>query len=791
MESAIVDLRHALRRLRKRPLYATLAALTLALGVGGTAAVYSLVRTLLLEPLPYAAQAELAEFWMPQDWSEREYATLSAADLPGVTGLAAWRDLDLTFATADAPAQLLQGVGSSATLFDVLGVQPLLGRAFEEGEDQVGAAPVAVLSYGLWQQLGSDPGLIGQSLNLGGIARTVVGVMPRTFWFPDPSVRVWVPMRMSPDNGAGMYVFIARLPGGAEGPAAGPALTRITELLDEQFDYPPDWNKLAAPALTPLRDVLVSGVRPVLLATLAAMGIILLIACANVAALMLGQVDARSTELAVRSALGANRRQLLQQVLAEAAGLGVLAGVCGAVIAVAAFRVITTALPLGALAERATLDWTVFGAAMLIALTAALAVALVPALSLWRGDLRAALSSTRTVGIGGRGGRIENGLVVIEVALAVLMAAGAALLIRSVANLRAIDPGVSTSGVAVVDIVAGAEFDHAGRQRLLRDLIPLLEDVPGVETAAAIQRLPLRGGGDNWGIVVRGAEDAEVTTTAYRMVTPGYFDAMDLRVLSGRTFEAADEGAETMVVINRALADKYFPGVDPVGRLINTGYDATWARIIGVVENAADARLTDGPIPSRYMFIWQMPYSRGEWSLVLRTSAGRDPRDVLAEARSVVQRTAPLAAVQTVTTMSEVFEQAMGPARQLMGLLLLLAGLAIALGAVGVYGVVSHFVHRRRRDWSIQLALGLRPVRLIGHIVRRGGGLVLLGSVVGVLCSVVAMRLLASFLYGVAATDPAAFALATLTLLAIGIFAAFLPAWRASRTDPAAVLREQ
>jgi putative ABC transport system permease protein len=790
LERWVVDVRYALRRLRKRPTYTLLAVLTLALGVGGTAAVYGLVRTLLIDPLPYAEESDLAAFWMPYDWSQAEYLLLSSSLPPEVAGLAAYRPLDLTHTAPGAPAQLVKTIGASATLFDVLGVRPMLGPGFRPGDDRPGAETVAVLSWGFWQELGGDPEIVGRTVDLAGVPVSVVGVMPRDFWFPDATVRVWLPLPMNPENRSGNYAFIARFDGGAGGTAAATALPKLTRMLDEQFDYPPQWNKLASPVLAPLRDTLVASVRPALLATLGAMAIILLIASANVAALMVGQVEARTTEMAVRQALGASRRQLLQQVLAEAGALGMGAGIAGAVVAVATFGVLTSALPLGALAARATLDWSVFLTATAIALAAALAVSLVPAVALWRGDARDALATARTAGVR-RGGRLESGLVIVEVALAVLMAAGAALLIRSVANLRAIDPGVNTRDVAVLDIVFGTEFDAAARQRLLRELRPQLEALPGVRSAAATQKLPLRGSGENWGISVRGVEAEEATTTSYRIVTPGYFDVIDQRIEAGRAFEERDVNGETVVVINRPLADRYFPGEDPLGRYIGTGYDTTWARIIGVVEHAADAGLTDEPSPSRYMLHAQLPFAPEGWSLVLRTEPGYDPGAVLTGARDVVRRAAPGVAVQTTTTMAAVFDIAMGPARQLMGLLLLLAGLAITLGALGVYGVVSHFVQRRRRDWSIRMALGLRPARLIGDIVRRGGVLVALGIAGGLIASTLFIRVLRSFLYGVGAADPIAFLLATTTLLAIGLFAAFVPARRASRADPAAVLREQ
>lgn len=789
LEGLILDLRHAARRLRRRPTYTALAVATLALGVGGTAAVYGLVRTVLVEPLPYASPGDLVRFWVPGDWSRAEYGALRA-DLPAeLTGLAAYWESDVTYQPAGAPARLVEGVEATSTLFEVLGVAPLLGPGFQDGDDRPGAAPVVVLSHGLWRELGGDPALVGRTLVLGGIARTVVGVMPPGFWFPDPSIRAWLPTRLPPTNRGGLFALVGRMRDGTGEDARAAALSRITPILDEQFDYPAQWDKLASPALDPLQQALTAGVRSALLATLAAMGIILLIACANVAALMLGQVSERRTELAVRSALGAGRRRIVGQLGAEALVLGLAAGVAGALVAAAAFVILTRALPLGALAEQATLDWGTWGAALAIGTGAALAVALVPGLAQWRSGPGAGLAGARTSGIAGRG-RLESGLVVAEVALAVMMAAGAALLLRSVHELRAIDPGIETEGIAVLDLVAGEEYDAGARKRLVGDLVREAGALPGVRTAAAIQKLPLRGSGDNWGIAVEGRPDAERSTTAFRIVTADYFEAIGQPLRAGRTFDASDADGETVVIINRTLAERYFPGEDPLGRRIGTGYDTTWATIIGVVEDAADGALTEGPAPSRYMLAPQLPLAPSVWALVLRTTPGQPPEAVAEAARSVVQSVAPGVAVQTATTMEAVFEGAMGQARQLLGLLLLLAGLAMALGAVGVYGVLSQFVHRRRRDWGIRMALGLRASHLVGRIVGRAGVLIALGVAAGLLASTAVLRILATFLYGVATTDPAAFAMATLAIVVVALTAALIPARRASAIDPATVLRD-
>jgi putative ABC transport system permease protein len=533
-------------------------------------------------------------------------------------------------------------------------------------------------------------------------------------------------------------------------------------------------------------------VRPTLLAMLGAMALILLIACVNVAALMLGQVDSRGTELAVRSALGAGRQRLLRQQVVESLVVGVLAGLVGAVLALLGFRFLVGALPLGALVGTAVVDWTLFAAAMAIALLAATLVALVPGVSVARSDLQARLTRSRTGGVAGRGGRLESVLVVAQVALVLLMVSGAALLIRSVGNLRAIDPGLDVRGVAVVDLVVPATTPSAEQPRLVRELVEAAGAVPGVAYAGAAQPLPLRGGGNNWGIGIEGRSDLGETTTYFRVVSPDYFQTMGIRVRSGRALLETDRLAteEGVVVINQALADRYFPGADPLGQRI-AFMPGRWDRIVGVVDDVAEGQLTDDPEPARYMLYEHVPWLRPSHSIVLRAEGGRDPAALLDPARRAIQAAAPGVAVQELTTMENVFNRAIGPARQVMALLSLLGALALVLGVVGVYGVVSHFVIRRRRDWGVRIALGMRPARVVRQIVGRGGALVGSGIAIGLIGFLVLARLLASFLYGVEAADPLALLGAAAILLGAGLLAAFLPARRASHIDPALVLREQ
>ena len=790
LESWIMDVRYAARRLMARPTYALLAVLTLALGAGGTAAVFSVVRALLLDPLPIAREDQVGVFWFNGSWNEAEFLHLRGS-IPGFQRVAAYRPNDLTLEVTGAPMRLVEGMAVSSELFDVLGTPPALGRTFRAGEDAPGAELVVVLSHSLWQELGSDPAIVGRPLRLGGVTRTVAGVMPRGFWFPSPTTRVWSAAQMSPQNMSGRYTLVGRVADGFSLEHMADPLNALTRMLDARFQYPnPQWDKRSNPSVVPAREFFVGDVRPGLVATLAAMAVILLIACANVAALMLGQVDARATEIAVRSALGANRSRLLQQLVSESLLVGVLAGVAGAALAWVGFTVLVSSLPLGALADNAVLDWTVFWASMAAALAAAILVATVPGVALWRGSsLQSTMATTRTGGVSGRGGRLEGGLVIAQMALAVLLAAGAGLLIRSVANLRAIDPGVAVDRLVVLDASMPLRLTPAERRQAIEAVLPALASLPGVTRAAAAQKLPLRGSGDNWGIRIQGRPDMQQATTAFRMVTRDYFDTMGMPIRRGLGFTPSDrEGSERVVVINEAAAAKFFPGEDPVGRILQT-FGEQGERIVGVVANAAEARLTDAPVPARYMLYDHVPPVSYQVSFVLNTSPAGVPA-LLDLARSTIAREGTQLALQEMTTMRNIFERAIGPAGQVVTLLTLLAGLALVLGAVGVYGVISHYVGRRARDYGIRIALGQPPARVVQQVVARGAALVAIGSAIGIVAAILMTRLLATMLYDVRPTDPMAMGGAVVLLLLVGMLAAFLPARRASLTDPAVVLKQ-
>jgi putative ABC transport system permease protein len=790
LETLMMDLRYSARRLMRRRTYALMAVLTLALGAGGTAAIFSIVRAVLIEPLPIADEEHVGVFWFTGSWTEEEFLHFRGR-FPGFARVAAYRPQDVTLETPGQPLRLIRGVAGSSELFDVLGTAALFGRTFGTTDDVVGGERTAVLSHGLWEELGSDRSIIGRQLPLGGTPHTVVGVMPRGFWYPTPEVRVWVTTPLSPERRSGVYTLIGRSDG-VPADQMGVAVQRLVKELAERFRYPAQWDKTQNAGITPVREHVLGDVQPSLVAALAAMALILVIACVNVAALMLGQLGGRSTELALRSALGAGRQRLLQQIVMEALLLGLIAGVAGAALASAVFALLRQSLPLGDLAARATLDWTILWVAIAIALAASVATALVPAAAMWRRNPRAQLATVRTAGVGERGNGIEAGLVVGQIALAVLLAGAAGLLIRSVGNLRGIDPGIDPRGVVVADATLPTQLSHAERRRTVAQALSVLETVPGVKAVASTQKLPLRGSGDNWGLRVEGKPELDGGTTAARFVSHAYFRALGVPVREGRDFLPTDrEGTERVVIINEALAAKYFSGESALGRLVRSGFGDTTERIVGVVANMAEAGLTDGAVPARYMLLDQVPIASYAVSFVVTADQPEHIASIIDGTRRALQYEARNVALEQVTTMDSIFDLAVGAPQRVAVLLSLLAGLALLLGAIGIYGVISQFVSRRTRDYGICLALGLPPQRVIGQVVGRGLVLAVSGSVLGLVAVMVSAEWLSTLLYGVRPSDASALLVAVSLLLITATLASVLPAWRASRTDPATVLRQQ
>ena len=623
----LADVRYAMRRLVSRPAYSLLSVLTLALGVGGTAAVFGIARPLFVDELPYANARTTGTFWMPGWWTEEEFLYMRDK-FAGFSAVGAYRPSDVTLRNGDAPARLVPGVQVTAELFDVLGARPMLGRPFHKGDDAQGSASVAMISYGLYQELGGTADIVGKQMMLNGVSKTIVGVMPKQFWFPSPDIRIWSVNALDPEGRNGSYALVGLPARGFDVHRMTAPLAQITRTLGERFHYSPQADKTQNAKITPLRDELLGAMRPAVIATFASMSLILLIACANVAALMLGQVEGRATELAVRAALGATRGRITQQLLIEALLIGIGAAVLGGAFAAVGFRMLARSLPIGAWADSAAFDWTLFAAALVIGLVAVLLVVMVPAVALWRGDLRDALNRARTGGIQGRGGRLERGLVVVEVALAMLIATGAGLLVRSVSNRYAIDAGINPVGVGVIDVSAGPELRSRDRARTIEAVVRELAQLPGVKYAGAAMKIPLRGGGDSFDITAPGLDSKEERFTYFRVATLDYFKTMGYHLRSGRLFTSADaaDTAHVSVVINEALAKKYFPGQNPIGRVIGGGFNAPQT-IIGIVADAAEADLKTEGEPARYYLASTVPWFSPGAAFVVRTRTSRRRND--------------------------------------------------------------------------------------------------------------------------------------------------------------------
>lgn len=797
VEQWIRDARFSARRLLRRPMYAALAIGTLALGVGGTAAIFGIARAILLNPLPYQEPDRVGLFWAPQDWYQQEFAYLRG-NTPGFTEISQYRPHAVTLELGNSAARLVPSVSSSHELFSVLGVRPLLGRTFESGDDVLGAEPVVVVSYGLWHDLGSDPAILGTPMRLDGKSFTVIGVMPRGFWFPSPAERVWIAEPVKAEERIGNYALVGRVaPGNSLDNMAGP-LAALTKMLGERFTYSPQWDKTKNASIKSAEEVSIRPLRPAIVATLVAMAMILLIACANVAALMLAQVEGRSVELAVRSAMGADRKRLTAQLVTESLILGVSAGLSGAVVAIGSFRLLVKALPLGAWAETAALDWRVFLLAITVAVGSALVISLVPVLALWRGQLRGSLVSGRTTGIVGRGVRLESALVVAEVALAVLMAAGAGVLARSVSKLYAIDPGIRSHGVGVVDLVLPSDLADGERKRIVADLRERVRAIPGIENAGLVQMAPLRAPAWNAGISIEGKQGLDGQTTLIRIISPGYLETLGVTMAQGRGMtetdllsDPTDTASTGVAIVNEALAKKFLEGESPIGRWVNSGFGPGRLVMIGVVGNVAEAGLTDAPAPVRYIPYTAIPFTSQSQTLVFRVTGNQDLVPFLETVRRTINEASPRIAIAQASTMDMEVARAVGPVRQVMTLVSLLTGLALLLGAIGIYGVMSHFVLRRKRDWGIKLALGLAPRQVVSSVVGRGTRLVAAGIGIGLAGFLLVGRLLRPLIYGIGAADPAAIAIAAGALMLVGVVAAFLPAARAGRTDPAVVFRDQ
>jgi len=808
MDPFLRDLRYALRSLAKAPGFTLIVLLTLALGIGANTAIFTVVNGVLLRPLPFAQPSRLVV--VRETYGAGQVGSVSGPNLldwrersRDFTGLTAIRVSTRALVGDGEPEEILTAMVTS-DFFTLFGVAPALGRGFAPGEDR-GTGTVVVLSDGLWRsRYAGDPGILGRTVVLSGQPYTVIGVAPPGFDYPG-QVRAWLPIELGVGRAADRtnhgYFVIGRLAPGVTLERAAEGLQAVARQLEREN---PVSNAGRGVELTPLAGDTVGKARPVLLLLSGAALFVLLIACANVANLFLARAGTRQRELAVRAALGAGRWRVARQVLVEGVLLALCGGVLGLLLASWGVDLLLAVRPRGIprldeiALDRATLAFT-----LLVSVAVGVGFALFPALTLSRGDPADAFRGEgRGVTAGRGGGRFRSGLVVAQVSLALVLLAGAALLVVTVRQLTRIDPGFEPAGAVTFQftIPPGKYPDQARHGDYLRRVLREVRRVPGTRAAGATFYLPL-GNGDVTGDFTL-AEDPPAAPgrerfAGFRMVTGDYLGAMGIALRRGRLLGAEDrEGAPHVAVVNQSLVRQAFPGQDPIGRRITFGDgrdDADWMEIVGVLADVRNSGLTVDPAPEIYVPLAQI--TKDLWavfailpvSVVVRTDA--DIETLGPAIRSAIRAVDPEQPVTGPQPAEQLVASAV--ARQRFGMLLLLGfgGLALLLAAVGVYGVMAYAVSQRTRELGIRLALGARPAAVRALVMRQGLGLAGAGLAVGLLGALLLGRLLVSLLYGVAPSDPAVLAAATLLLAGASALACLVPAVRATRVNPVDALR--
>jgi predicted permease len=815
IEQLIEDIRFGLRMLRKSPAFTLVAILTLALGIGANTAIFSVVDAVLFRSLPYQNSSRLiwATNFIPHEGQNMVFAdeyTAWRTQTHVFDGIAAYSTLaEYTLTGAGAP-QRLHGARITASFLNVLGVNPQLGRNFLPQEDRPAGPNAVLLSDAIWRSaFAADPGVVGRAIQLDDTPYTVIGVLPRDFEFLDNSPSdVLVPFQLADSSiqiSAGkvrMMVFplrvVARLRPGA-------ALAEVAAELNEvnkrvQDGIPPRLKALAGGQAQVffLHDHEIGDVRPALLVLLAAVGFVLLIACANVANLQLARAAGREKEVAVRGALGAGRWRLARLLLTESCAVALAGGAAGLLLAVWTTRLIRRFAPASIPhLQTVHLDLRVLAFTLIVSLLTGILFGLAPVLAAFRVSLDTALkdagphSSTGTR-------RIQRALMVVEIALSFVLLIGAGLLMKSFHQLTAISPGFDPQGVLTAQIALPLDqYQSMDQQRaFFSQLAPRLQALPGVVSAGVTANIPLRGNSMIMVVQIEGRPPADFTsanipTTSLNAVSPGYFAALRVPLLEGRYLDERDGlDAPNAVVVNQAFVRQYFPKEDPIGRTFTagmgpaTGGPQKWA-IVGVIGDTKQQGLASDVMPEATASALQWP--RFMMSLVLRASV--NPSSLVSAVRKQVSDLDKNLPVYGVQTMDEVLSAEVASQRFNAVALAGFAGLALLLAGVGVYGVMAYAVSQRTHEMGVRIALGAGPGRVLRMVMNQGLRLALIGIVLGLAASFALTRLLTGLLFGVRASDPATFVIVTITLLAVTIAACWIPARRATRVDPMVALR--
>ncbi|HLM55649.1 MAG TPA: ABC transporter permease [Pyrinomonadaceae bacterium] len=801
------DLRYGLRGLLKNPGFTAVAVIALALGIGANSAIFSVVNTILLRPLPYKDPERLVTVW--EEAAKSGYPR----DTPAAGNYVDWRDQNQVFegmaALADESFNLtgsgeperIDGRRVSASFFPLMGVEPRVGRAFLPEEDQPGATRVVVLSHGLWQRrFGGDVRITGQPVTLNGETYTVVGVMPQGFQFPDREAQLWVPIAFTPQQAANRnrhYLrVVARTKPGVSVEQAQAEMSNIATRLQQQY---PQSNAGLGAVVVPLHEYLVGDIRPALLVLLGAVGFVLLVACANVANLLLARAAARQKEIALRVALGASRLRLIRQFLTESLLLSAVGGVVGLLLSVWGVNVLKAFIPATiSQAGDISIDGRVLGFTLLVSLLTGLVFGLAPAAQASKFNLNETLKEGgRDTASGARGNRIRGLLVVAEVAVSLVLLIGAGLLINSFLRLRSVNPGFSTENLLTMGVVLPQQkyTDAARRAAFYAEMLRRVEALPGVKSAAVTNWIPLIKQGDSITVGIDGRPDpgpGKRPSVVTRVVSPRYPDTMGIRLLSGRHFNEQDRADSLNVaLISETMARKFWPGEDALGKRFTPGSPTStnpddWITVIGVVNDVKQMELTAEPKPQMYLSYNQAGFFAPR-HLVVKTEV--EPRSLASSVRSVVWEIDRDQPVSNISTMEEVLSESIARQRFSMLLLGVFAGLALLLAAVGIYGVMSYSIAQRTREIGIRMALGAQKRDVLRLAVGQGLKLVLVGVAVGLVASLVLTRVMTSLLFGVGANDPATLAVISVFLIGVALFASYLPARRATKVDPLVALR--
>jgi len=805
METFFQDIRYALRMLRKDPGFAAAAVLTLALGIGANTAIYTVINAVLLRPLPFQHPERLVTLWESNPQQEIDRAAVSPPNFVDwsdqsrtLEQIVAYRYWGFVLAGGDAPERIT-GARVSASLFSLLGVKPILGRTFLPEEDRFGGNHVVLVREGFWRRrFGADAGLLGKSLTLNGGSYEVVGILPSESTLPD--AEVCIPLALEPyamtQRGSRALTVLAGLKPGVTLTQARAEMHNIAGRLQRQY---PEANSGWDVTVLPLHEEMVAHIRPALLVLGAAVAFVLLIACANMANLLLARATAREQEIAVRAALGASRSRMIQQLLTESVLIALLGGSLGLLLAQQGTNLLVT---LGAASLPRTgqigIDRYVLGFTLLLSLLTGLGFGLLPACQASRPDLNQSLKegrgrATRKVRLSSLG----SAVIICEVALALIVLVGAGLLIRSFIGLLAVEPGFSSSNVLTMTISLPESKYPEGHQKasFFQQLLQRVDSLPGVTSAGLVSHLPIAGRNLSTDFAVEGRSlppSGQLPLADYVSISPGYFGVMRIPLLKGRQLTERDVmGSPPVVIINEILARRFWPDQDPLGRRLilgsTIGADQTPRAVVGVVGNVRSAGLESEPGPMIYV-----SYSQNPWptmSAVIR--AAGDPMRLVAAVRREVLALDQDQPVYNVRPLEDVVGASLAARRFQMLLLGIFAAVALIMAAIGVYAVMAEVVVQRTHEIGIRMALGARPRDVLKLVVGHGMRLALAGVAIGLAGALALTRWMSSLLFGVSAADPLTFAAVALILTGISLLACYIPARRASRLDPIAAVRDE